>query len=74
MTERINTLDMIEGFKFYEAYVSTATDNSTGEESDVYFFKFVNDRHVMVEVMLLEGDFSIEEIYAVDNEFKPIDK
>ena len=71
--ERINEFDILRYFKFFEAH-ETIADFSDGTKAGVLIMKFVNDKNVAIDVTIIEGEWKIEEPYAVDEDFRPLNK
>lgn len=69
--EHLDEFDALIGFKFYDAY-ETEMKNSKGETEFATAIRFYNDRHVMIDVYVIEGEFHIQEPYAVNEDFEPV--
>lgn len=69
--EHLDEFDILRGFKFYDAY-KTTVENSKRETEFVKVLRFYNERHVMIDIYVIEGEFHIQEPYAINDDFEPI--
>lgn len=70
--EHLEEFDILSGFKFFEAYETEAVCKETNEKDFAMVLRFVNDKHVEIDLTLLDGELHISEPYAVDNDYKQI--
>lgn len=71
--DRIDEFNMLQGFKFLEAYEQIAVSDD-GSMADVIVMKFYNDKNVAIEITFIDGEWQVGEPYAIDNEFNSINK
>lgn len=71
--DRIDEFDILQGFKFLEAYEHIAAFDD-GSKADVIVMKFYNDKNVAIEITFVDGEWQVGEPYAIDNDFNPINK
>lgn len=71
--ERLEEFDRLAGFKFFEANSQMANCND-GTKTEVIILRFYNDKHVMIDVDLIDGEFNFSEPYAINDDFEMIDK
>ena len=71
--ERLDEFDILHSFKFLEAH-ETIADCSDGTKATVLIMKFVNDKNVAIDVTVIDGEWRIEEPYAVDDDYRPLKK
>ena len=71
--DRIDEFNMLQGFKFLEAYEQIAVSDD-GSMADVIVMKFYNDKNVAIEITFIDGEWQGGEPYAFDNDFNPINK
>lgn len=69
--ERLDEFDILQNFKFLEAH-ETMADCSDGTKANVLIMKFVNEKNVAIDVTIIDGEWKIEEPYAVDDEYIPL--
>lgn len=69
--ERLEEFDILQNFKFLEAH-ETMADCSDGTKASVLIMKFVNDKNVAIDVTIIDGEWHIEEPYAVTDEYLPL--
>ena len=69
----LGEFDILKGFKFWEAS-ETMADGNDGSVANVLIMKFVNDKNVAIDVVFVDGEWSIEEPYAVDDDYRPLKK
>lgn len=67
----LGEFDILKGFKFLEAS-ETMADGSDGSVSNVLIMKFVNEKNVAIEVTIIDGEWRIEEPYAVTDDYFPL--
>ena len=70
--ERLEEFDRLHGFTFFEAHEQMAK-GSDGMLAQVITLRFYNNKHVMIDVYLIDGEYSFSEPYAVNDEFDAID-
>lgn len=71
--DRIDEFNILQGFKFLEAYEQIAISDD-GSMADVIVMKFYNDKNVAIEITFIDGEWQVSEPYAIDNEFNSINK
>lgn len=71
--EHLEDFNVLAGFKFLEAYEQMA-NCSDGTKTEVITLRFFNDKHVGIDVDLIDGEFHISEPYAINNDYEAIDK
>ena len=62
---------ILHGFILIDVYFTEASC-SDGTVSDVLIFKFANKKNVCIDVTIIDGEWKIEESYAVDDEYIPL--
>lgn len=70
--DRLEEFDVLSGFKFLEAYEQVANCND-GTTENVTTLRFYNDKHVAIDVDVIDGEFHISEPYAITDDFKQLD-
>lgn len=73
--EYLEELTMLAGFKFYKAERGWAETSINGKKSDdvpLIIMTFVNDKNVAVDISIIDMEVTVNEPYAVDDEFKPL--
>lgn len=68
---RLEEFRILFGFILVDVYFTEA-NCSDGTVSDVLIFKFVNKKNVCIDVTIIDGEWHIEEPYAVDKEYNPL--
>ena len=71
--EKLDEFCILNGFKFLEAH-ETIADCDDGTNAYVLILRFVNDKNVCIEVTVIDGEWKIEEPYAVTDEYLPLKK
>lgn len=71
--EMLDEFDVLYGFSFVEAY-ETMAENNDNTFSNVIVFKFANTKNVAIDVVFVDGEYHIEEPYAVDDNYVPLRK
>ena len=71
--KRLEEFDILCGFKLLKVYMTEAKC-SDGTTDDVMIMTFVNDKHVAVDVVFIDGEYQVTEPYAVNYDFEPVDK
>ncbi len=72
--EYLEEFNILLGFKFLEAYETEATCKEDNTKDFATIIRFVNEKHVAIDMIMLDGELSLTEPYAVNENFKPIDK
>ena len=71
--ERLEEFDRLHGFTFFDAHEQMAK-SSDGIPVQVITLRFYNNKHVMIDVDLIDGEFNFSEPYAINDDFEMIDK
>ena len=71
--ERLEEFDCLCGFKLFKAYESNV-ECSDGTKTYATVLQFANDKHVAVDVVFIDGEYTITEPYAITDDFEPVDK
>ena len=73
--EEMTELAPVYGFKLVNATTQLAPATIDGEDAGVdvvITLEFLNDNHVKIDVVLIEGEVHVGEPYAVDKDMKRI--
>lgn len=68
---RLEEFRILHGFTLIDVFFTEASC-SDGTVSDVLIFKFANKKNVCIDVTIIDGEWHIEEPYAVDEECNPL--
>lgn len=71
--EHLDEFDVLSGFKFIDAYESETNCKETNEKGFATVIKFANDKHVAIDMILVDGELKLTEPYAVNDDYEPID-
>lgn len=72
--EHLEEFDVLSGFKFHEAYETQTTCKEDNSNDFATVIQFVNDKHVAIDMVLLDGELSLTEPYAINEDFETVDK
>lgn len=72
--EHLEEFDVLSGFKFHEAYETKTTCKEDNSKDFATVIQFVNDKHVAIDMVLLDGELSLTEPYAINEDFEAVDK
>lgn len=69
----LGEFDVLCEFKFLEAYETKARCKETNERVFATVLRFVNDKHVEIDLSIIDGKLSIHDPFAIDDNYKKID-
>ena len=73
--EEVTELDILAGFKFLSAhsgYAKSSVNDKPVEDDYVITMTFANDKHVAIDIDIIEMEIHVGEPYAVDDNFEPV--